>query len=373
MMHPMERADILVIGAGVVGLACAERLSASGREVILIERHDGFGRETSSRNSEVIHSGLYYPENLLKTTLCLEGNPRLYELCGKKGIPFRKIGKVVVATTAQECESIHRVFKQAALNGVPGVKMLDESGIKDLEPQVSGRIGLCSPESGILDVHQLMKYLEQVSLSQGVTIAYNCEVIDLEKTNGYYTAAIRDADGQPLELEASVVINSAGLFADRIAAMAGIDIDAEGYRIHPCKGEYFSISRRHKGVLKHLVYPAPTPMDLGTHATPGLDGGLKLGPSAFSVDALNYDVDPAHAQLFFDEARKFLPFLEYDDLSPDMSGIRPKLYREGEAFRDFIIREESDRGLPGLINLVGIESPGLTACLTIARMAEGFL
>ena len=155
--------------------------------------------------------------------------------------------------------------------------------------------------------------------------------------------------------------------------MAGIDALGAGYRIAPCKGEYFRVSNRHRGILSHLVYPTPSPDHLGTHVVLGLDGTLRLGPNAFSVDALEYDVDPGHQAEFYEKAKRFLPFLAYDDLSPDQSGIRPRLYRPGEPFRDFVIREESDRGLPGFVDLIGIESPGLTACLAIAEMVEGLL
>ena len=169
------------------------------------------------------------------------------------------------------------------------------------------------------------------------------------------------------------MINSAGLSADGIAAMAGIDVDRAGYRIHPCKGEYFRISSRYRGAIRHLVYPTPSPVHLGAHVVVGLDGGLKIGPDSNYVDTIDYTVDAGHQQAFFEKARRFLPFLSFEDLAPDMSGIRPKLYRQGEPFRDFTIREESDRGLPGLISLIGMESPGLTACLAVAEEVESLL
>ena len=184
---------------------------------------------------------------------------------------------------------------------------------------------------------------------------------------------IDDADGEHLTLRAAAVINAAGLHADEIARTMGIDCEKAGYRIRPCKGEYFKVADRHRGKLHRLVYPVPTAVHLGAHAVLGLDGGLKLGPSSFYVDSLDYAVDAAHASDFHAKASRFLPFLSREDLTPDMSGIRPKLYREGEPFRDFIIREESDRGLPGVVNLVGMESPGLTSCLAIAEMVDGLV
>ena len=370
----MEQVDIVIIGAGVVGLALAERLSRrfSGpdREIVLVERHDGFGRETSSRNSEVIHAGLYYGEDLLKTRLCVRGRSLLYELCEKVQIPYRKTGKLVLATTEDEIEQLEALEVQAKNNGVSGVLSLGPREFELLEPYVFGLMGLYCPESGIVDSHQLMSYFEHKSESRGVTIAYNCSVMGLQKNGTSFTVRIDDADGENLYLETSLVINAAGLGADTIAEMAGIDIDAAGYRIYPCKGEYFAVSGRHTDKLNHLVYPLPTPTYLGAHASLDLNGHLKIGPNAFYVEELNYDVDPAHQEACHRAAHKFLPFIEYEDLSPDMSGIRPKLYRKGEPFRDFVIREESDRGLAGLINLIGIESPGLTACLSIAEMVD---
>jgi len=372
-MPPMDRADITIIGAGVVGLAIAERLASDSREIILIERHDSFGRETSSRNSEVIHAGLYYSENFLKTQLCVRGNPMLYELCENSGIPHRKTGKVVVATEPDEVEKIHDVFDQGNKNGVPGLRLVTKGEVEELEPHVTGLMGLFSPESGIIDVHQLMKHLEQAGIAQGVTVAYNCNVKGLHRDGDGYTIEVEGADGEQLELASTVVINSAGLAADQIASLAGIDVDKAGYKIHLCKGEYFKVSNRHRGNLEHLVYPAPTPVSLGAHADIALDGSFKMGPNALYVDSIDYDVDALHQQEFFERTHKFLPFVEFDDLSPDMSGIRPKLYGKGEQIRDFIIKDERDRGLPGLVDLIGIESPGLTACLTLAQHVENIV
>jgi L-2-hydroxyglutarate oxidase LhgO len=375
MMGLVERVDIVIIGAGVVGLAIAERLSRTKKnsEIVVLERHDGFGRETSSRNSEVIHAGLYYSEDLLKTKLCIRGNPMLYELCRKEQVLHRKTGKIVLATKESEEQQLHSLFKQAEINGVPGICLITDKEIEAMEPYVFGISGLYSPESGIVDSHQLMKYFEQAAESRGTTLAYGTEVIALEKSIDGYVVEIQDTDGEQLQLECSIVINSAGLWADRIAWMAGIDVDEEGYRIYPCKGEYFSVSSRHQGKVGGLVYPTPSPIHLGAHVVLSLDDRLKIGPNAVYVDEISYQVDEDQQEDFYTKARQFLPFLEFDDLAPDMAGIRPKLYRQGEPFRDFVIQEEGDRGLSGLINLVGIESPGLTACLAIAETVDRLL
>ncbi|MBN1837612.1 MAG: NAD(P)/FAD-dependent oxidoreductase [Spirochaetales bacterium] len=367
----MTKIDVVVVGAGVVGLAIARRLASRKREIVLVERHDGFGRETSSRNSEVIHAGIHYAEDLLKTRLCVRGNPLLYEFCAKKGIPHRKTGKLIVATSEDEVSRLHQLLDQGTRNGVRGLRVLGPQQIETLEPYVSALAALHSPDTGIVDSHELMSALEREAIAEGVTVAYNCTVTGLDHSGSQLEVLIRDADGEDLPLAASVVVNAAGLEADRVAEMGGLDAEELGYRIHPCKGEYFAVSNRHTGKIGCLVYPLPSPVHLGAHVVLGLDDSLKIGPSCFYVDEIDYDVDPEHQEEFFLKARRFLPFLEYEDLSPSMAGIRPKLYRTGEPFRDWVIREESDQGLPGLIDLIGIESPGLTACLAIAEMVEG--
>jgi len=369
----MDEIDVLIIGAGVIGLAVAERLAGPNREVVVVEMHDGFGRETSSRNSEVIHCGMYYAEELLKTRLCVEGNPLLYELCRREGIPHNKTGKIVVATDEAESEKLQQIYAQGRKNGVPGLSLINAGEIAAREPEVRGVLGLLSRESGIVDSHALMGSFERTAITKGATLAYNCEVTGIAKIGAGYSVEVREASGELTVLKTTCVVNCAGLHADRVARMAGIDTAAAGYTIHPCKGEYFRVSSRHKGRLHSLVYPVPSSVHLGAHAVLGLDGSLKIGPSSFYVDELEYGVDPAHQSVFHLKARRFLPFLEPNDLSPDMSGIRPKLYRRGESFRDFVIREESDRGLPGLVNLVGMESPGLTSCLTIAEKVRSLL
>jgi L-2-hydroxyglutarate oxidase LhgO len=369
----MEKTAVAVIGAGVVGLAAAERLSRRFPELVVVERHESFGRETSSRNSEVIHAGLYYASELLKTRLCVRGNPLLYELCAAQGIPHRRTGKVVCAADSGELAILERIREQARANGVAGVRMLGAQEVSRLEPQVRAAGGLFSASSGIVDSHALMAYLEQTARARGAVMAYGCTVEALRPRSGGWLLTIRDADGEPLELAAEVVVNSAGLGSDRIAALAGVDLDAAGYRLHPCKGEYFSLSSRFRGAFHHLVYPVPSPINLGAHVVLSLDERVRIGPNAFFVQELEYGVDPGHTEEFHREALRLLPGLGLEDLSPDMAGIRPKLYGPGEPFRDFVIREERDRGLPGLVELVGIESPGLTSCLAIGELVDGLV
>ncbi|MCK4667559.1 NAD(P)/FAD-dependent oxidoreductase [Candidatus Dependentiae bacterium] len=363
----MEKVDITIIGAGVVGLSISEKLSRSDKEIILLEKHDGFGREASSRNSEVIHTGIYYPKTSLKTQLCVEGNKLLYELCEEKAIPYNRVGKIIISNSEEESDQLQQLLQCGKDNGVNRLEIISSNEIKELEPHVKGVSGLYSPDSGILDSHSLMHYYEQESIRNGVTVAYNCEVIGIEKSMEGYIIEILDADGENFKILTEILINSSGLNSDKIASLLGIDIDSVGYRLHPCKGEYFNISNRHKGKVRHLIYPAPTKLSLGLHAVVELDGRLKLGPNAFYVNEINYDINLEHRIDFFKSAEKYFDFLEEDDLQPDQAGIRAKLQKPGEVFRDFIIKEESDLGFPGLINLIGIESPGLTAAPAIAR------
>jgi len=366
----MEKVDIVIIGAGVVGLAIAWKLSSHKKEIVVLERHDSFGRETSSRNSEVTHAGMYYPADSLKARLCVEGNRLIRELCQEYNIPHAMTGKIIVANNDDEKNKIEFLFDQGNRNGVFGLRLLNKRSILSLEPHVLAAAGLWSPTTGIVDSHRLMNFFAQSAGDAGVTIAYACTVAGLQKVPTGYRVEIRDTTGETVFMASEVVINAAGLGADQIAAMAGIDIDAAGYRLHPCKGEYFAVADRHRGKLAHLVYPAPTVISLGVHSVLKLDGSLKLGPNAFYVDTLNYDIDVSHRREFYESTRKYLPFIEYKDLQPDMAGIRAKLQAADETFRDFVIREESNRGLPGLVNLIGLESPALTASPAIARYVE---
>jgi L-2-hydroxyglutarate oxidase LhgO len=362
----MEKVDIAIIGVGVVGLSIAAELSGGGREIIAVERHDGFGREASSRNSEVIHAGIYYDRDSLKARFCLEGRHALYELCSREGIPFRKIGKLIIAVVEADLPIIERLKERAEANGVEGLRLLSRREVREMEPSVRAEGGLFSPETGIIDSHGLMAYLEKKA-SPNTTFAYNCELVSLEKKKDGYLVGIRDSDGEGYEFLSRVVINAAGLGAEEVAAMVGIDTAAAGYTIYPCKGEYFRVWGGENERTNRLVYPPPTGISLGLHTVVDLQGGMKIGPNAFYVDGIDYTVEEEHLDEFFEGAKGYLPALQRDSLSPDMAGIRPKLFRKGESERDFVIQHEEDRGLPGLINLLGIESPGLTAAPAIGR------
>jgi len=364
----MKKVDIVIIGAGVVGLAITHRLSSIGKKIILLERHNTFGQDASTRNSEVIHGGMYYPTDSLKARLCVEGNRMLYEICSQNDIACKKTGKLITANTDDEIKNVEKIYQQGLNNYVSGLRIIDEKEIKAIEPNIRARYALYSPETGILDVQELMQYFEMESLENSVDIRYDHEVVDLAKNGDEYFVTVKIADGSVETFATNVLINAAGMFADKISVLLGIDIDGNHYKIHWVKGEYFNISKRHAGKIACLIYPPPTTVSLGIHVRLRFDGTMALGPSAMYVDEINYDVDPAHVKQFYDEGREYLPFLEYADLSPDISGIRAKRQAQGETVQDFIIRNEADKGLPGFINLVGIDSPGLTACPAIAEV-----
>lgn len=372
----MEKTDCLIIGAGVVGLAVAKELSFNEKDIIIIEKNRSFGQETSSRNSEVIHGGMYYPSGSLKAELCVNGRHLLYQLCNKKKIPYKKIGKLIIAADRDELSALETLLAQGVNNGVEGLQIITEPQIKKLEPEVSGLAALYSPETGIVDSHRLMDYLLMAARDNGVFISYNAEVTAIKNNNDGYKVTIRN-NGEIIEIKALVVINCAGLDADIIAGMVGVDIFKEKYNLHYCKGQYFRVSPEKSKLINHLVYPIALPKSggLGIHATPDLAGSLRLGPDDNYLDSRikDYSVNEIKKNVFLNSVAKFLPLLEEADLAPDLSGIRPKLQPKGGEFRDFIIRDETDKGSPGFINLVGIESPGLTASLAIAKMVKNMV
>jgi L-2-hydroxyglutarate oxidase LhgO len=368
----LEHVDVIIIGAGVVGLAVAAEIAGRlpGHQVILMERNEQFGQETSSRNSEVIHSGIYYPKDSLKATLCVQGKKLLYDFCQRHDIPHSRLGKLVVAASDEERPALSALMDNALSNGIDDVRLLDAGEVLQMEPNVSAKAALFSPSTGIIDTHSLMKKLERLALSGGVMTAYRHNAKGIHPQEGRYRVEFTNPDGSEGAVRCSWLINCAGLGSDRVASWLGIDVEKEGYKIHPCKGEYFTASYSKGQMTKRLIYPTPHKdlKSLGIHVSKSLDGRLRLGPSAFYVDRLDYTVDSSHRDDFFHAVSGYLPFLEATDLEPDMAGIRPKLQAPGQPFRDFIICHEKSRGLQGAINLVGIESPGLTSCLSIARM-----
>lgn len=367
-------ADVVVIGAGVVGLACARELAVRGRDVILIERHERFGVETSSRNSEVIHAGIYYPVGSLKARLCARGNRSLYAWCEAHGVPHARLGKLIVATAEDEEPKLDQILRQAVENGVTSLQRFAPAQVRRIEPHVRATHALWSPDTGIVDSHQLMASFEADARAHGCTDALRHEVVAAEPVAGGYRLAVRSGD-ETTSLETSSVVNSAGLDADRVAALPGLDVAAAGYRLHYARGHYFRVHPRKRHLASHLIYPAPHATHLGIHVTLDLAGGVRLGPDLQYLKDRTQDYAVAEnlRPAFHAAVSRYLEGLDEADLSPDLAGIRPKLQGPGEPVRDFVIQEESARGLPGWVNLVGIESPGLTCCLEIGRLVADTL
>lgn len=366
----MDRFEITIIGAGVIGLAIAEALSARYKNILVVEKNTGYGQETSSRNSEVIHAGIYYPTGSLKAELCVAGNRLLYELCRERGIPHRRIGKLIVATDAEEAEMLRERKECAEANGVVDLSFISGKASARLEPEVHAVAALFSPSTGIVDSHSLMRSFYINAKENGAVIAFRSEVTAVHFNGTRYEIEINRGE---FRFAARILVNCAGLHADRVAALAGIDVARAGYHLRYCKGSYFAASPSPR--LNHLVYPLPTKNHegLGVHATLDLGGRVRFGPDVEYVDALDYTVDAANLDAFHESIRRYLPRIRREDLHPDMAGIRPKLQEPGEPVRDFVIREESASGLPGLINLIGIESPGLTSSPAVARRVAAMI
>ncbi len=366
----MENVEITVIGAGVVGLAVASELSRKYENIVVVEKHGSFGQETSSRNSEVIHSGIYYPEGSLKTRLCVEGAELLYRECEEYSIPHKRLGKLIIATDRSELKSLEVLLEKGSKNMVKDLALLDMQEVKRIEPNTNAIAALYSPNTGIVDSHSLMKHFFKKAEDRGVLFALNSDVEQINKEGDGFIVGIKQENYQ---FRSKVVINCAGLSADYIAGLAGIDVAGSGYKLKFCKGSYFSYAK--PSPVKMLIYPVPHKelIGLGVHATLDLGGRLRFGPDTEYVDYIDYKVDAAKKDMFYRGALKIIPGLEEDGFIPDMSGIRPKLYGQDEKSRDFVITGEAERGLPGFINLIGIESPGLTASPAIARMVANIV
>jgi L-2-hydroxyglutarate oxidase LhgO len=365
--------EVAVVGAGAVGLACAARLARAGRSVIVIERNRGAGEETSARNSGVVHAGLYYAPGSLKALTCVEGRQRLYARCERERLPVLRCGKLVVASDDAERATLEALYDRGVLNGAGALRMLDAAEVSALEPRVRAVAGLWSPESGVVDAHALVYSYKREAAAFGAALALGTRVDAIEAVPAGLRVHTVSGDGERSTLEAAFVVNAAGLGADTVAEAARLDVDALGYRQHPCKGDYFALAPRLRGLVGRLVYPVPAQAGLGIHITLDLSGALRAGPDAEYVARPHYDVSPSKAAVFGAALRRYLPEVRDEDLRPDYAGVRPKLQAEGTPPRDFVIEEASRHGAPGLVNLLGIESPGLTASEAIAERVAALI
>ncbi|MEM0141388.1 MAG: NAD(P)/FAD-dependent oxidoreductase [Thermoplasmatales archaeon] len=361
----MDDVNVTIVGGGIVGLAIGAALAEQHKGVFIIEKNWRIGLESSTHNSGVIHSGIHYPPGSLKGRLCVRGNSLLYDICEKNGIGFKRTGKITVASS-NDYKELEILRKQGEGNGVKGMVMLDSEGISRLEPLVSADSALYTPTSGIINQDELIDYYYSKFINNGGVLITESAVKEIKKENvGYKISGERR--GGAFSFSSKTVINSAGLYADKVAEAAGIDVESRGYRIKYCKGDYYRIDGN--GPVSMLVYPVPGNEGLGIHLTPGMDGTVRLGPNTYYVNEINYRVE-TDADEFRNDVARYVPSIRKYKLTPDFAGIRAKLQGRGEGFRDFVIEEESKYGLEGFINLIGIESPGLTASPAIAEFVS---
>ncbi len=357
----METIDCAVIGAGVVGLACARALARVGHEVIVLERESSFGTGISSRNSEVIHAGLYYLPGSLKARLCVGGRRLLYAFCAERGVAHARCGKLVVAARPGQADSLNRIAERARANGVDDLRLLRRDEIAALEPALDVHAALISPSTGVVDSHGLMLALLGDAENHGAMLALGSPVLG-GRSEGR-TLVLQVGGGQPMQLRARWVINAAGLDAVALGHAIACEASAQTPQARFARGVYFTYTGR--APFSHLIYPIPEPGGLGVHLTLDLGGQAKFGPDVEWIDAPDYHVDPARAERFYAAIRSWWPQLEDGRLQPGYAGVRPKIVGPGEPDADFRIDGPAAHGVPGLVHLYGIESPGLTAALAI--------
>lgn len=362
----MEQVECIVVGAGVVGLAVARALALAGREVVVLEAERAIGTGISSRNSEVIHAGIYYPPGSLKARLCVRGRDLLYTYCAAHGVAHRRLGKLIVAARAAEVPELEALRTRAEANGVDDLDLLDAAAARALEPELAAHAALLSPSTGIVDTHGLMLALQGDIEAHGGAIAFAAPMV--RATPGAGGLAVSVGGDSPMDLGCRHLVNAAGLDAPGVAGrVAGLD-----RRFVPgqalAKGSYFACAR--KVPFRHLIYPVPEPGGLGTHLTLDLGGQARFGPDVEWVERRDYEVDPARKAPMLASIRRYWPAVDADDLVPAYSGIRPKLEPRAVA-ADFVVAGPAEHGVCGLVNLLGIESPGLTASLALGELVAG--
>ncbi len=363
----MEKLDAVVIGAGVVGLAAARELAMAGREVVILEAEDAIGTHTSSRNSEVIHAGIYYPKGSLKAKACVEGKRLLYEYCAQHDVPHRRCGKLIVGTDPLHMKELESLKNRAEANGVGDLVPLTRAQALALEPELACVAALHSPSTGIIDSHALMLAYLGDAERHGAMLALKSRLDRVVIGNGAFEVHVEGADA----VLCSTLVNSAGLRAPSVAR------SMEGYRAELAprelyaKGNYYSLARR--SPFSRLVYPVPEPGGLGVHVTIDLAGQARFGPDVEWVERIDYAVDPRRAERFYAAIRRYWPGLPDGALLPGYSGIRPKTAGPGEPAPDFQVQGPAAHGIPGLVHLFGIESPGLTSSLALAALVESEL
>jgi len=366
-----EHVDSIVIGAGVIGLAVAWQLARSGREVIVLEAGGAIGTGISSRNSEVIHAGIYYPKDSLKARLCVAGKALLYRYCESRAVDFKRLGKLIVATCEAEVADLHGIAKKAEANGVNDLQWLDAAQVQAIEPELRAAGALFSPSTGIVDSHGLMVALQGDAEANGAVLAFNSPVVGGRVQGGQI---VLDVGGEAsMEISCDRLVNAAGLHAQSVARkLKGLGRETIP-PIFYAKGNYFTLGM--PSPFGHLIYPVPVPGGLGTHSVLDTGGQTKFGPDVEWVESLDYEVDPSRGDGFYAAIRRYWPDLPDGALQPGYAGIRPKLAgrQGGEWGADFVIQGRESHGVAGLVNLYGMESPGLTASLAIAERVAGLV
>ncbi len=360
MVH--EKTDCVVVGAGVIGLAVGRAMALKGLEVIVLEATNRIGSETSSRNSEVIHAGIYYTQDSFKARFCVEGKHKLYSYLEERGIGHNRCGKILVATADDQIEKLHKLMASAAANGCDDLTYLDQQAVAVIEPEVRAIAGVFSPSTGVLDVHEYMLSLHGGLETHGGVIAFESPALEVTFTDNGIDVVV--GGKEPMTLKTNCLINSGGLHAIKLA---------NNYRNFPqnlvpkqyySKGNYFALSGKHP--FKHLIYPIPEQAGLGVHLTLDLAGQARFGPDVEWIEEIDYSVDEKRSESFYPAIRQYWPGLPDGALLPSYSGIRSKVQSPEEGLRDFIIQGPNEHNIPGLVNLFGIESPGLTSSLALA-------
>ncbi len=355
--------EYTIFGAGVIGLACGKELASRNKEFYILEKENQFGTGISSRNSEVIHSGIYYNADTLKTKLCIEGRKKIYKYCEEKKVSYKKTGKLIVATEESEISRLKTLFENGKQNGVDGLSWLDESDVKKKEPDIQAVAAIFSSETGIVETKELMSAYLSDSEAKGGSLVYNKTPVKIEYSNSHWNILLSDET----EFTTKKIINACGLGAVQFLHCIKDFPKEKIPELKMAKGHYFSMSGR-KEKISHLIYPLPQVGGLGVHLTLDLAGGVRFGPDVHWIETENYEVPDSLRFLFSESVKRYLPWIEPENLQPGYAGIRPKLHGPNEKFADFKIQFESEHGLPGLVNLLGIESPGITSSLAIASV-----
>ena len=365
----MEHADCIVVGAGVIGLACARALAAAGLQTIVLESESRIGSGVSSRSSEVIHGGMYYPHDSLKARMCVQGRQMLYEYLGERGLPHRRLGKLIVAVDEAQLGQLDELRRRGLANGVERLELLDAARAIALEPALRCRGALHSPDTGVVDSHALMLSLSGDLEARGGAVALRSPLRRALRQDGAWR--LTTGSGETFEIACDVLVNAAGLSAQGVAAAVE---PYPGERIPPlrlARGNYFSLAQR--APFQRLIYPIPADGGLGVHLTLDLGGAARFGPDVEWIDAVDFNVDPRRADSFYPSIRTYWPQLPDGALQPAYAGIRPKLSGPGQPARDFVIDGPDQHGLPGLVQLFGFESPGLTSALAVGRHVSRML